>query len=447
MKVNRNLVDAVETFGLSTEAFANRGEEEYAHGVGIYNGQEWVYVQDNDDSYWWNAAKLIWKYGMAPLGTRYLMKATTAKFFKMYDAPHFPFKDLSQTVFDVGLTDVTAVTGAEYLAQNGIGEKFGRDLIQASTRVNYAQNLDTIHGLETMVCMATDGAMSVSGGNWRIFANMVIASGAEVVLNASVNAVTMQEDDLYTITTDRTEDEPAAYDEVIVAAPLQYANLTIYPNLHNPPLPIPYVNLHVTLFTSPHRLNPLAFHLPPTSHVPSTILTTLPKKGIHPTPPFYSISILRSLTNPKTGEREFLYKIFSPAPIEQTWLEGILDTGEGEGKGPERINRHDRHHVTWIHEKLWQSYPVESPRVTFEELVLDLGDKDAPHTTQGTTSPIGKIWYTSGIEGFISTMETSSLMGANVARLVVDRWVGEKTARDRGEGKLKQKGGHVSEDL
>ena len=32
------------------------------------------------------------------------------------------------------------------------------------------------------------------------------------------------------------------------------------------------------------------------------------------------------------------------------------------------------------------------------------------------------MWYTSGIESFISTMETSSLMGMNVARLVADGW-------------------------
>ena len=37
------------------------------------------------------------------------------------------------------------------------------------------------------------------------------------------------------------------------------------------------------------------------------------------------------------------------------------------------------------------------------------------------------MWYTSGIESFISTMETSSLMGMNVARLIADGW---KTERD-----------------
>lgn len=39
------------------------------------------------------------------------------------------------------------------------------------------------------------------------------------------------------------------------------------------------------------------------------------------------------------------------------------------------------------------------------------------------------MWYTSGIESFISTMETSSLMGMNVARLVVDGWEVEDDER------------------
>jgi len=65
--------------------------------------------------------------------------------------------------------------------------------------------------------------------------------------------------------------------------------------------------------------------------------------------------------------------------------------------------------ISWVYRKLWQSYPYEFPRVTFEELRLD-----------------ENLWYTSGIESFISTMETSALMGKNVARLVVDEWVSKE---------------------
>lgn len=432
VKVNRNLVEAVKTFGLSTQGFRQE-EEDLNHDLGIYNGQEWVYIQNNDDFYWWNISKLFWRYGTAPLRTRNLMKSTTEKFFKMYDAPFFPFKDLSQVVYDVGLTDVTAVTGEVYLKQNGIFEKFGRELVQASTRVNYAQNLDTIHGLETMVCMATEGAMSVEGGNWRIFANMVIASRAEVKLETRVTGLELLKDGTYSLTLDSqassealaeasTRDtHPAIYDQVILAAPLQYANLTITPHPLNAPPEIPYVNLHVTLFTSPYRLNPLAFKLPPTDHVPATILTTLPRKGIHESPPFYSISTLRSLTNPSTGEREYLYKIFSPASVSDTFLNTILYSD-----GHQDQNKIPQEHISWRHTKIWHSYPIESPRVTFEDLVIDLDETSLPVNEGKDPMAMGHLWYTSGIESFISTMETSSLMGKNIARLIVDGWGVEK---------------------
>lgn len=59
--------------------------------------------------------------------------------------------------------------------------------------------------------------------------------------------------------------------------------------------------------------------------------------------------------------------------------------------------------ITWFHPYIWNSYPREYPRVTFEEIELARG-----------------LYYTGGIESFISTMETSALMGKNVAQLVAD---------------------------
>lgn len=56
---------------------------------------------------------------------------------------------------------------------------------------------------------------------------------------------------------------------------------------------------------------------------------------------------------------------------------------------------------------MWHSYPYEYPRVTFE----------GPELAPG-------FYYTSGIESFISTMETSALMGMNVAQLIVDDHLG-----------------------
>ncbi len=399
VEVNKNLVSAAREFGLATQGFKPKIKD-LPSTLGVYDGEDWVFV--GSENGWWTTAKILWKYGLAPIRTQQLMKKTVGAFLKMYDEPHFPFKDLSQTAYDLGLTEATAATGEQFLEANGIQGQFGMDIIQASTRVNYAQNLDKIHGLESMVCMATDGAMSIQGGNWQIFDGMLKASGAKILHNTSVSNVYRQNDGSYAVnalsSSYPTGIDLAVYGTVIFAAPLQFAKLSLTPAPVNPPPEIPYVNLHVTLFTSPRKLNPQAFNLD--SSVPTTILTTTPKTNANP-PSFYSISTLRTLTNPTTHQREYLYKIFSPAPVSASWLHSILTP----------LNPHDKRDISWIYEKVWQSYPYLPPRVTFEDVQLD---------------EEGKVWYTSGIESFISTMETSSLMGMNVARLIADGWKRER---------------------
>lgn len=422
VEVNKNLVSAAREFGLATHGFKPKIKE-LPNTLGVYDGQGWVFM--GSESGWWTTAKILWKYGLAPIRTQQLMKKTVGAFLKMYDEPKFPFRDLSQTAYDLGLTEATAATGEQFLAANNIQGSFGTDIIQASTRVNYAQNIDKIHGLESMVCMATDGAMSIQGGNWQIFDGMLKASGAKVLLNTTVSNVYRQSGGSYAVnalsSSYPTGIDIAIYDTIILAAPLQFAKLSLTPAPVNPPPEIPYVNLHVTLFTSRHKLNPQAFNLE--SGVPTTILTTTPKTHTN-APSFYSISTLRTLTNPITHQREYLYKIFSPAPISASWLNSILTPPIAS---PHQHNTQDKKDISWIYEKVWQSYPYLPPRVTFEDVQLDAE---------------GKVWYTSGIERFISTMETSSLMGMNVARLVADEWKMEK----EGKGKLVQEGKMKAED-
>lgn len=399
VELNKNLFSAAREFGLATQGFKPKIKD-LPNTLGVYDGKDWVFM--GSESGWWTTAKILWKYGLAPIRTQQLVKKTIGAFLKMYDEPHFPFKDLSQTVYNVDLTQATAATGEQFLLASGITGQFGTDIVQASTRVNYAQNLDEIHGLESLVCMSTGGAMSIQGGNWQIFDGMLKASEAKLLLNTSVSNVYRQSDGRYAVnalsSSYSTGIDLAVYDTVVLAAPLQFAKLSLTPAPINPPPEIPYVNLHVTLFTSPRKLNPQAFNLD--KGVPTTILTTVPKTNASP-PPFYSISTLRSLTNPTTHQREYLYKIFSPAPIPTSFLHSILTPLDASSNPP----------ITWIYEKVWQSYPYLPPRITFEDVQLD---------------EEGKVWYTSGIESFISTMETSSLMGMNVARLIADGWKSER---------------------
>ncbi|KAI4722727.1 putative prenylcysteine lyase [Aureobasidium sp. EXF-10727] len=407
VEVNHNLVDAAKEFNLSTSGIREVSTE--GPVLGIWNGREFVYTQSSGGS-WWDTAKLFWKYGLAPLKTVKLMKSTVGKFLKMYEEPYFPWKSLSQVAYELGLTTATASTGEQFLDQNGIGKLFAQDIIQASTRVNYAQNLPLIHGLEAMVCMATDGAQAIEGGNWQIFSHMLTASRATVHLNNTVGKVEKLKDATYMISTRETESSTKfsqqTFDDVVLAGPYQYSNIDFDPKPRHVPDSIPYVQLHVTLFTSKHKLSPKAFNLSLDEAVPQVVLTTLPPgehygsnpKGVG-SPGFFSISLLRPSMDTRGGknELEYVYKIFSPGALNETFMANILGLPADKA-----ISKDD---VSWMCRKVWNSYPYEYPRVTFEELQLDDG-----------------LWYTAGIESFISTMETSSLMGKNIARLMVDAW-------------------------
>lgn len=436
--VNYILVDAAKEFDLLTVDPDAYRPKESKYELGIWDGREFVFKSTNEDMGWKDKVKLFWRYGLAPMQTERLVKSTLAKFLGMYQEPTFPWRSLTEVAERLGLLDATARTGEQYLKMNGVGDRFAKEIIQASTRVNYGQNLGLIHGLETMVCMATDGAMAVDGGNWRIFDGMVKKSQANVRLNSSVVEIKRLARGGYKLALSGEEEQldsgaqkTDVFDTVIIAAPFQYSGIRISPSLPQLPDEIPYVTLHVTLLTSPHRLSPKFFSTPnsPLSDedhdsIPEMVITTLPldlnlgpsPHGVGPTN-FWSVSTVRAI-QVNASSTQYLYKIFSPESLTATLLSELFDFSLPPTQGKVVADGNwqdivDEQHISWSYEKNWHSYPYEYPRVTFEELNLD-----------------GKgLWYTSGIESFISTMETSALMGKNVARLIVDELIEKSTGK------------------
>ena len=415
VSVNHNLMDAAKDLGLRISGAGGDQPEDSTHMLGIWDGSNFVYMQGHSLG-WWDMAKLLWRYGLAPIRTQNLMKSTVNKFLEMYKPPYFPFSSLSSTVQTLDLHKATAVTGAQFLATNGIAESFSNDIIQSSTRVNYGQNLGLIHGLEAMVCMATDGAVAIEDGNWRIFSGMLDSARADIKLNSTVTAIEQNNDKSLTLSysTNVGSISSHTFDEVVIAGPFQYSNIVVSPSLERVPDKIPYVELFVTLFASPHRISPEYFDLADQKDVPEMILTTLPRgmdlgsreDGVGPAN-FWSISLLRIVKAPaKHAHRShYVYKIFSPKRLTAGFLASVLGVEVPESDQNGTISDLSRSDVSWFHEKTWNSYPYEYPRHTFEEIKL------APH-----------VWYTGGIESFISTMETSSLMGMNVAGLMTNEW-------------------------
>jgi prenylcysteine oxidase/farnesylcysteine lyase len=464
VEINHILYNASRDFGLSGSRNIYQTDADSKYDLGIWDGSEFVFKTEagEESSWrgWWDIAKLLWRYGLSPIRTQRATKFTIGKFLGFYEEPLFPFNSLQEAVDETGLDDFTAVPGAETLQAAGVSERFGREIVQASTRVNYASNLGGIHGLETLVCMAIEGAMAVEGGNWQIFERMVASGGAtRVLLNTTVTDVVKHADGTFevrTVSADNDDDEndvsDEVFDTVILAAPYQFANITFDPPLVRAPTKIPYVSLHVTLFTSPHRLSPGYFGVESLADVPSSVLTTLPealndelgsRRGVDAVGPagFWSISTLRVLRPDTDGTFEvksssesqrsstpqYLYKIFSPAPLTGTFLSSLLDfphpPNSDEDSSDDPLSRLPQSDITWLHEKRWDSYPYELPRRTFDNFTL------CTPSSSSSSDDCDDLWYLSAMESFISTMETSALAGMNVARLIVDRLQDEARGR------------------
>ena len=91
-------------------------------------------------------------------------------------------------------------------------------------KVNYAQNLNQIQALEALVCVFAGNSegLSIVGGNWRIFNEMIIASGAKLQLETRVNGVEQIERNGKTkwrVYSNDDEEESEVFDGVVLASP------------------------------------------------------------------------------------------------------------------------------------------------------------------------------------------------------------------------------------
>lgn len=282
----------------------------------------------------------------------------------------------------------------------------------------------------------------MDGGNWQIFEKMVQYSAAALYRNTSITTIEIDKkrssssQPRYLLSTKDSSSEAAsaepfsvAFDNVIIASPWQYSNISASEELIRHHIDeIPYTKLHVTLFSSPFKLRPGFFGLEAGARAPSNVYTTLRKDeeakqgadGVGITG-IYSISTLKTVVNAKTQGREFVYKIFSAAPITSEFLSDLLGAqvpttfvqSEDEDAGEKSVVDP----ISWYFPHWFYSYPIELPRVTFQDPVVGNG-----------------VYYTSGIESFISTMETSALMGKNVARLIADDFAGITRVEDGRDG-------------
>lgn len=225
------------------------------------------------------------------------------------------------------------------------------------TRREFGQNLGQISGLAMTMAPDDGDDMTVEGGHWALFEEMMRISQAEVMLNTTALGLRKMDWGGWVVASQgQTEDDDFDYQEfdtVILAAPYQFAGLEIKGDrLDYVPDELEYASVHVTLFKSRRKLSPAYFGLK--GEVPETVLTTLGgdemealagrtgAEGVGRVG-FYSVTSVKRVPRLIQGVivEEFLYKVVSPERIEEKMLHEILGASEEEKDIVPWIYRHE----------------------------------------------------------------------------------------------------------
>ncbi|BFZ56381.1 hypothetical protein PYCC9005_003427 [Savitreella phatthalungensis] len=281
---------------------------------------------------------------------------------------HLGWHNTTRAVEQVGLLDYTSQTGTQSFAtQAGVSDRYIHDVVAAGTRVNYAQSPDDLHAVMTAVGFFADTSHAVKGGNARILQHML--NHSNVSLSTPVERLERRGNCWQVGSRNTTR----KFDAVVLATPFHSSNITIDGQL-NLPLAIEYVHLYVTIIYTSSKLSPQRFGEDP----PEVILTTDDEQR------FQSISRVAQ------GPRGDIYKIFSLHNLVNDELSEFFD-------------RSGMTHQ--IVRQQWDAYPRGRPTDTFDP--VELGRN---------------LFYANGFERFISTMETQTLAGRNIATLISQRF-------------------------
>ncbi|KAJ9474476.1 Prenylcys_lyase domain-containing protein [Pseudozyma hubeiensis] len=453
--VNLNIRRAVKTFKLETGAKMGLSGQ-----MGIWDGQQFLF--EGDQSSWWTSAKFFLRYGYSAITTENIVKKQLSYFAGLYDPTFlharkgandasisgYPWSTIEDLAAAINATSLVQTTGMQFFKERRVSELFIEEMVEAATRVNYAQDTDRIHGFGALVSLAASGATGVKHGNYRISEEFAWRSGARILtgVEGQVTGIVRYDSALsrrrerialgdegengkqqvqWYLGTKSGEGE--LYDAVIIATPWHNADITLL-NTRERVKSKAFVHLHVTLLTtSRERPRPEYFGLGDQDVVPTTILTSSEsvrraaagnKKPTTPpetSPPsdepneeatsealkkpkldFYSLNYLRSATPPSStssdAAKEYVVKIFSPEVITDDQLSHLFgDT------------------ISWIKRHTWDSYPYLTPTDRFPRVEVD-----------------ENLYYCNAMESLVSTMETSTVASKNAVGLLLKSWYGDE---------------------
>lgn len=380
---NRYLTTFVEELNLPTiDVTAFRQEK-----TGIWNGQTFDFITGYSQRH--TRAKMLFHYGVTPIRLRQLLQDTYRQFRGIYECvqDQGPFSDPGHLLETVGLKHAIHQSGYEHFAEAGLSPSFVHDQVNALSRAIYGQDADmhVLGCLTPFIAMTqvgdTGSVFRIDGGNSQLCIRLLEASDAKIRTDCRVHTISQErtgsKQSRYRVRTKRSSQNQGCFDAVIIAAPLECANID-FANISLPPsatIRRPYQDINVTVVAG--ELNPEYFNRDTRHSTPPVILT---KET--PSIPFLTCIQVR---DESTGGDQ-IYKLTSRNAISTPCLNEMFTN------------------ITDIRRKTWQAYPKLNPGQELPPFEIQAG-----------------LYYVNAMESIISTMETEVVSSRNIVNLLTQR--------------------------
>jgi predicted NAD/FAD-binding protein len=335
--------------------------------LAVWNGNEVVF--HSGQRLFYKMLGLVNKYKLNVPKLLFNLKKGETKIKKLYKEQEKNPAEFWMLFEEVGLDKYYQSCFDQILQKKGIESSFIDELITPITRIIYSQNaeLGGFAGLIALLGVYSQAMYNLKEGNEVFPKKLVEKSKSKIELKTKVTAVEKLSDGSFRV---HAGENVRVFDAVIVAAPLEIANISFdgVPKQENQFRE--YQTIYVKLMRG--KVNPNYFNLS-SSHLPSLVLTS------QEADPLTRFSI-----NNSTKKGESLVSVTSTKPLDNSFVDELFKNGQ-------TILDHN-----WV-----AAYPIFKPTSKLPKMYLD-----------------DRLLYLNSIESSASSMESSAFAALNSVQAI-----------------------------
>ena len=363
----------------------------------------------------WQSPQWLWRYGLS-LSKVYGMIKDSAEIFPSF-ACFYQLLYFSETPEESILgQEFFSSSAASFFEISRIDTKLVNEIIRPESRYRDNRDLDQVSPFSSLLSLRSTADIEIFQGNQRLPNQMLKRAGAHVNLNHRVSRISAGDQrrwKIYAIYSNGHAEAQSSmfeadFDVVILTAPFASSTIETDMFVSNPASITkvrPYLERHVTLFSSLRRLSPKYFNQSNDTLIPENIFTAPSQPTPEENNDIFSITVSRRVPPPdavdEEDQLEYVYKIISSKPIPDEEIARLLGHNLDSSTIPkqEEQSLYDLG-VTWLHRQAWpHAYPQY--------------DRKRPLPDSMKIAP--DLYYTAAAENVLSTMEMGCRMGNNLA--------------------------------